>query len=87
MLDGRNGNGASDSHEDPMPAGDGTADVEADVSCPYCGEVNTVALDPGSGAAQEYLEDCQVCCRAMQLSVTYHADGSASVRAESIEDE
>ena len=62
--------------------GDGTADVEGTVWCPYCGEPNEVALDPGSGTVQEYVEDCQVCCQPWRVTVRYRGDGSADVRAE-----
>ena len=40
----------------------GEFDTETEVSCPHCGEVVTVGLDPGSGAAQDYVDDCEVCC-------------------------
>jgi hypothetical protein len=39
------------------------------ISCPYCGEVMTLLLD-GSVAEQEYIEDCQVCCRPMRVQVS-----------------
>src|SRR2546422_4715115 len=38
-------------------------ETEADVTCPHCGETMTITLDPGGGRAQEYVGDCQVCCR------------------------
>jgi hypothetical protein len=62
-----------------FPLGDGTADTDGTVVCPYCGEPNVIGLDPGSGAAQEYVEDCQVCCRPWRVSVHYQADGRAIV--------
>lgn len=65
-----------------FPLGDGTADDEASVACPHCGEVNVIGLDPGSGTQQEYVEDCQVCCRPWRLTVHYRDDGSAGVIAE-----
>ncbi len=74
-----------DFHDDldaEFPLGDGTADMEGTVICPYCGAPNEIALDPGSGPAQEYVEDCQVCCQPWQLNVSYDAQGHASVRAE-----
>jgi hypothetical protein len=55
------------------------ADTEAFVECPYCGETNEIALDPGSGVDQEYAEDCQVCCRAWLVRVRYGRDGRAEV--------
>ncbi|HET7042845.1 MAG TPA: CPXCG motif-containing cysteine-rich protein [Gemmatimonadales bacterium] len=74
--------GAPDPLDDDFPLGDGTADTEAEVSCPYCGAESTIALDPGSGAEQEYVEDCQVCCRPWRVRVTYAPDGGAEVTAE-----
>ena len=68
--------------DEAFPLGDGVADVTAEVWCPYCGEANEVALDPGGGAHQAYVEDCQVCCQPWRVSVTYHEDGSADVRAD-----
>jgi hypothetical protein len=67
------------SPEDPFPLGDGTADTEAVVQCPCCGERVLIAIDPGSGPAQEYVEDCPVCCRPWQVRVTYRATGEADV--------
>jgi len=65
-----------------FPLGDGTVDTDATVLCPYCGESNSVALDPGSGSVQSYVEDCQVCCRPWAVNVRFHADGSANVTAD-----
>jgi hypothetical protein len=61
--------------------GDGTADTEATVVCPHCGEENTIAIDPGSGDDQRYDEDCQVCCRPWTVHVTFSA-GEAYVEVE-----
>jgi transposase-like protein len=68
--------------DDEFPLGDGTVDQEAEVSCPHCGEVNAIALDPGSGGSQQYEEDCQVCCRPWRVTVQYRSDGSAEVAVE-----
>jgi hypothetical protein len=69
-----------------FPLGDGTADTTAEVRCPYCGEVNEIGLDPGSGVTQDYAEDCQVCCRPWRVLVSYGPDGTAEVMVEA-EDE
>ena len=68
--------------DEEFPLGDGTADTEAVVHCPYCGEELEIGLDPGSGATQEYVEDCQVCCRPGRVFVSYGEDGSAQVTLE-----
>lgn len=68
-----------------FPLGDGTADTDALVTCPYCGESVEIALDPGSGAAQEYIEDCEVCCQPWRVSVTYGEGGDASVSISALD--
>jgi transposase-like protein len=60
--------------------------MEADVSCPYCGELVTIALDPGSGSQQRYEEDCQVCCRPWTVFVTYDESGEADVAVEAADE-
>jgi hypothetical protein len=65
--------------DEEFPLGDGTADTEAEVRCPYCGEINEITLDPGSGSEQEYVEDCQVCCRPWRVAVHYDLQGEAEV--------
>ncbi len=54
-----------------------------DISCPYCGETIALFVDDSAGD-QRYIEDCQVCCRPIQVAVTLDADGvpGVSVRAE-----
>ena len=64
--------------DDDFPLGDGTADLAAEVSCPYCGEVIQLSVDPGGGAFQEYIEDCEVCCRPMMVTVSWDERGAAS---------
>ncbi len=39
------------------------------IYCPYCGEMLEVAIDC-SVRRQEYVEDCQVCCQPITLTVT-----------------
>ena len=65
--------------DEEFPLGDGTADTDATVTCPYCGETVEIAVDPGSGDHQQYVEDCEVCCRPWRVAVTYDASGHGSV--------
>ena len=53
---------------------------EQSISCPYCGETITVLVDD-SLPEQEYVEDCQVCCRPIVLSVVVRSDGDVVVVA------
>lgn len=39
-----------------------------DLNCPYCGEVIQVVIDCSINS-QEYIEDCQVCCRPINISI------------------
>jgi hypothetical protein len=65
--------------DDEYSLTDGTADEEAEVACPYCGEVVVIILDPGSGSDQQYVEDCPVCCRPWQVTVHFNGEGQAEV--------
>ena len=73
-----------DSLDDEFPLGDGVADTDAMLKCPWCGAGKEIALDPGGGAEQEYVEDCQVCCRPWHVVVTYGVDGVADVQVERV---
>jgi hypothetical protein len=46
----------------------------AEFHCPYCGEPNEVLVEPTAGD-QDYIEDCQVCCRPVELSLRLEGDG------------
>ena len=72
----------SDLLDDEFPLGDGVAADAATVWCPYCGEPSEVAVDPGGGARQTYVEDCPVCCRPWRVTVSYQPDGTADVWAQ-----
>ena len=50
------------------------------VACPYCGESIELVIDC-SVPFQEYVEDCEVCCRPMILAVSVDADENISVEA------
>jgi hypothetical protein len=36
------------------------------IQCPYCGEPFEVLLEPDDDG-QDYIEDCPVCCRPVEL--------------------
>ena len=54
---------------------------EAEVICPHCAAPVAITLDPAGGSHQEYVEDCEVCCRPWVVRVHYSA-GSAEVSVE-----
>jgi hypothetical protein len=49
------------------------------IQCPYCGETIELLLDC-SIEEQNYIEDCQVCCRPISLDITVGGDDSIVVR-------
>lgn len=55
-------------------AGNDAFEPFADITCPYCGEPQTIRLDLSAGS-QSYVEDCQVCCQPIQMSVRVTGDG------------
>lgn len=51
------------------------------VRCPYCGERLVIFIDR-SVRAQTYIEDCQVCCRPITLTVTLDAADDTRAHVE-----
>ncbi len=43
------------------------------LQCPYCGEHFATSIDL-TGGEQEYVEDCQVCCRPIVVRIRLHLD-------------
>ncbi|ARM30159.1 CPXCG motif-containing cysteine-rich protein [Prosthecochloris sp. HL-130-GSB] len=37
--------------------------------CPYCGAVNEVMIDCSVGMPEEFVEDCEVCCSPVVITV------------------
>ena len=57
------------------------------VSCPYCGEASELPVDLAGGTAQEYVEDCEVCCQPWLVRVQLDGEGCASVSVTTLDDE
>ncbi|PXV57348.1 Cysteine-rich CPXCG [Dyella jiangningensis] len=55
------------------------------IHCPYCGEAIEILVD-GSAGSQRYFEDCQVCCRPIDIRVSVDADGEPQVEVSSEDD-
>lgn len=45
-----------------------------DVDCPNCGRALELIVDCSAGS-QDYVEDCEVCCRPIQVTVQIDPDG------------
>ncbi|MGH7273954.1 MAG: CPXCG motif-containing cysteine-rich protein [Nitrospiria bacterium] len=50
------------------------------VDCPYCGTRIEIVIDC-TIPFQEYIEDCEVCCRPIVLAVSVNDDETISVDA------
>ena len=55
--------------------------VEQQIRCPFCGEAMCILLDLSAGG-QSYVEDCQVCCRPMQVSYEIDAGALSQLRVD-----
>jgi transcription elongation factor Elf1 len=55
------------------------------INCPYCGETIRVFIEP-SDMDQQYIEDCQVCCRPINFSVYENMNGDIDVNVFSEDD-
>jgi hypothetical protein len=75
-----------DAADAEAPSEDAAASGTATVYCPYCGEPVEVTLDAGGGTSQEYVEDCEVCCRPWYVTVVYDRSGHAEVNARREDD-
>jgi hypothetical protein len=51
-----------------------------DIRCPYCGETIAVVVDDSAGG-HACIEDCQVCCRPIEIAVAFDGDGMPTVIA------
>lgn len=51
------------------------------IRCPWCGESFFTFVDP-SQFGQRYIEDCQVCCRPIEMSFMQDEFGGISVTTD-----
>ena len=59
-------------------------EIEQNFICPYCGENISMLLDL-SANQQQYIEDCEVCCRPIEIKFTVEGNDVQSwsaVRAD-----
>ena len=48
--------------------------LPTDFICPHCAQCIESAADPSQGPIQEYIEDCQVCCRPLRVVLRIDED-------------
>lgn len=56
-----------------------------DAWCPYCGEPLALAVDDSAGS-QQYVEDCQVCCRPIVVVVRFDDAGDIEMEVRREDD-
>jgi hypothetical protein len=57
--------------------------VESGFQCAGCGEWNATTVDSSAGSKQNYVEDCQVCCKPNVLQVSWDMSaGEYTISAE-----
>ncbi len=54
--------------------------IEKEVQCPYCWEQIQILIEPAEDR-QDYIEDCQVCCRPIHFIIELNGEGLAEVQA------
>ena len=52
---------------------------DQEFSCPYCGETNSLSVDPGGGKKQVLITDCEVCCHPIKVTVELDAGGEVTL--------
>jgi len=57
--------------------------MEHAFSCPYCGEEISMVLDFSVGR-QTYIEDCEVCCKPIEITFTVEDDELGSFQAKTL---
>jgi hypothetical protein len=55
---------------------------ELEYLCPSCGEKLSLHIDITGGQRQEFIQDCEVCCRPIRIRIELKAGEAASFNAE-----
>lgn len=51
------------------------AEQDFEYSCPYCMTVISIRIDCTAGSRQEFVVDCENCCRPIEIEVDIDSDG------------
>ncbi|MDP5157376.1 MAG: CPXCG motif-containing cysteine-rich protein [Flaviramulus sp.] len=58
--------------------------IEHFFTCPYCWENISMLID-NSTSNQSYIEDCEVCCNPIQISVQFSSSEMIGFQADNLE--
>ncbi len=53
-------------------------ELEASFVCLSCLQINEILIDPAGGQRQEFVQDCEVCCRPNRLVITIDPDSESA---------
>ncbi|WP_286235603.1 CPXCG motif-containing cysteine-rich protein [Thalassotalea sediminis] len=56
--------------------------IEKSIACPYCGETIDILIEPFD-LDQQYIEDCQVCCKPINFLISEDVDGELLINVYS----
>ena len=59
----------------------GGMEIEYEFGCPYCWQIITMLLDL-SVSRQEYVEDCEICCRPILIAYESNGEDLLSFEAQ-----
>lgn len=65
-----------------MRPSDGYWADTVEIQCPYCGERVEITIEPDVHGS--LVQDCEVCCSPMQLTIRRDRDGDPDVRVERV---
>jgi len=74
-----------DDDAEEFTTGDGTTRPRWSSSARIVARRTSSGSTRAAGRFQEYVEDCQVCCRPWRVTVRYAQDGSAEVFTEPLD--
>jgi hypothetical protein len=49
--------------------------------CPYCGQENSLFVDPSAGSRQRLIVDCETCCRPILVDLKLAGGDVLSIEA------
>ena len=59
-------------------------EIEKSFRCPYCRERISMILDLSVDGQQTYIEDCEVCCKPIQISYVSNQGSLSGFSAQGI---
>lgn len=57
-------------------------ELDHEFPCPYCGETLSLRLEPGAGRRQDFVYDCEVCCKPIHIRIQFIREDDFEFSAE-----